>query len=81
MTSLHQLRDVKHPIYAREIHNANIHYDVTKKNKNKQNSVGKICTLSGFIFYLVVILGTERKLSRVEEKAKRSGDISALRVV
>lgn len=33
------------------------------------------------IFYLVVILGTEGELSRVKEKTKGSGDVSALRVV
>lgn len=33
------------------------------------------------MFYLVVPLGTERELSRIEEEAKRSGYASALRVV
>ena len=76
MTSLHQLQDVKHPVYAREIHNAKNIHDIHSMYTKKSGS-----SAHGASFYLVVILGTEGKLSGVEEEAKRSGHISALRIV
>lgn len=74
MTSLHQLQDVKHPVYAREIHNAKNIHDIHTKTKVASS-------IHDASFYLVVILGTEGELSGVKEEAKRSGHISALCVV
>jgi len=77
MTSLHQLQDVKHPVYAREIHNAkNIHCTCTVYTQNK------VCKLDIHsikrVFYFTSLLYWAPRVNSAGSKRKPKEVVTSL---